>query len=90
MIAEEIKRKFSREEWLETQTIKGLAAEQNGQVVEEEFFDADGQESRALEQEALLQELVDETQREIDLQHPITFNNFNLCLLLSKRRLSDA
>ena len=79
---------------LETQTIKGffsrLAAEQRGQVVEEEFFDTDGQESRALEQEALLQELVDETQREIDLQHPITFKNFNLCLLLSKRRLSDA
>ena len=66
VIAEEIKRKFSREEWLETQTIKGfffcLAEEQKGQVVEEEFFDADGQESRALEREALLQELVDETQ----------------------------
>ena len=59
-------------------------------MVEEEFFDADGQESRALEREALLQELVDETQREIDLQHPITFKNFNLCLLLSKKRLSDA
>ena len=94
VIAEEIKRKFSREEWLETQTIKGffsrLAAEQKGQVVEEEFFDADGQESRALEREALLQELVEETQREIDLQRPITLKNFNLCLLLSKKRLSDA
>lgn len=32
----------------------------------------------------------DETQREIDLQHPITFKNFNLCLLLSKKRVSDA
>ena len=66
MIAEEIKRKFSREEWLETQTIKGfffcLAEEQKGQVVEEEFFDANGQESRALEREALLHKLVDETQ----------------------------
>ena len=69
VISEEIKRKFSRDEWLETQTIRGffsrLAAKQKGQVVEEEFFDADGQESRALEREALLQELVDETQREI-------------------------
>ena len=67
-----------------------LAAEQKGPEVEEEFFDADGQESRALEREALLQELVDETQREIDLQHPTTFKNFNLCLLLSNKRLSDA
>ena len=94
VIAEKIKRKFSREEWLETETIKGffsrLEVEQKGQVVEEEFFDADGQASRALEREALLQELVDETQREIDLQHPITFKNFNLCLLLSTKRLSDA
>ena len=94
MIAEEIKRNFSTVEWLETQTIKGffsrLAAEQKGQEVEEEFFHNDGQESRALEREALLQELVDETQREIDLQHPITFKNFNLCLLLSNKRLSDA
>ena len=66
VIAEEIKRKFSREEWLETQTIKGfffcLAEEQKGQVVEEEFFDVNGQESRALEREALLHKLVDETQ----------------------------
>ena len=87
-IAEEIKRKFSIEEWLETQTIKGffsrLAAEQEGQVVEEEFFDVDGQESRVLEREALLQEF------KIDLQHPITFKNFNLCSLLIKKRLSDA
>ena len=94
VIAEEIKRNFSRVEWLETQTIKGffsrLAAEQKSQEVEEEYFDTDGQESRALEREALLQELVDETQREIDLQHPITFKNFNLCLLLSNKRLSDA
>ena len=52
-------------------------------MVEEEFFDADGQEFRALEREALLQE-------EIDLQHPITFKNFNLCVLQSKKRLSDA
>ena len=35
-------------------------------------------------------ELVEETQREIDLQHPPTFKNFNLCLLLSNKRLSDA
>ena len=58
--------------------------------LKKDFFNADGHESRALEREALLQELVDETQREIDLQHPIAFKNFNLRLLLSKRRLSDA
>ena len=50
----------------------------------------DGQESRALEREALLQELVDDTKQEIDLQHPITFKNFKLCLLESNKRLSDA
>ena len=92
LIAEEIKREFSKLEWLETNTIKRFfsrwAAEQKSQEVEKEFFDTDGQESRVLEREALLQELADETQQEIDLQHPIKFKNFNLYLLLSNKKFS--
>ena len=88
-VAEDQKRKFARPEWLEAQrTIKGyffrLAALQKGQDISEEDANC---EDVAIAREDFLQDLIDETQKQIDLQHPLKCDNVNLCELFAVNKL---
>ena len=73
-VAEDVKRKVTRPEWLEAQTIKGyfsrLAALQRGQEINEQ--DANRQDV-AIAREEFLQNLIDEVQEQVDLQHPLIY-----------------
>ena len=89
-VAVDQKRKFARPEWLEAQTIKGyfsrLAALQKGQDISEEDANC---EDVAIEREDFLQDLIDETQKQIDLQHPLKCDNVNLCELFAVNKLDQ-
>ncbi|KAL9978800.1 hypothetical protein ACROYT_G016364 [Oculina patagonica] len=90
-VAEDLKRKFARSDWLEVQTIKGyfsrLAALQKGQEVSEEDTAC---EDAAIEREELLQDLIEEAQEQIDLQHPLMYEKINLCELFVANKLDHA
>ena len=90
-VAEDLKRKFVRPNWLEAQSIKGyfsrLAALQKGQEVSEEDTSC---EDVAIAREQFLQNLITETQKQIDLQHPLTYDNINLCELFGANKLDQA
>lgn len=90
-VAEDLKRKFARSEWLEVQTIKGyfsrLAALQKGQEVSEEDTAC---EDTAIEREELLQDLIEEVQKQIDLQHPLMYEKNNICELFVANKLDHA
>ena len=89
-VREDQKRKFARPEWLEAQTIKGyfsrLAALQKGQDISEEDANC---EDVAIAREDFLQDLIDETQKHIDLQHPLKCDNVNLCKLFAVNKLDQ-
>ena len=71
-VAEDLKKKFTKPEWLEVQTIKGyfsrLAALQRGQEISEEDT---SNEDGAIAREEFLQDLIQETQKQIDLRQPL-------------------
>ena len=83
-IAEEIKQKFKRDEWLETQTVKRffsrLAARQRGQEIDQDL---------ALEREVFLQHLEQQVNREVSLDHPVEYEDVNLCQLYHQGRFEQ-
>lgn len=89
-VAEDLKKKFTRPEWLEAQTIKGyfsrLAALQRGQEVSEEDTSS---EDVAIAREEFLQDLIHEAQKQIDLRHPLVCNSINLCELFVANKLDQ-
>ena len=91
VVAEDLKRKFARPDWLEAQSIKGyfsrLAALQKGQEVSEEDTSC---ENVAIATEKFLQDLITETQKQIDLQQPLKYDNINLCERFGAHKLDQA
>ena len=95
-VAEDLKKKFQKNELLESKTIKSffprLAARQKGKEIEEtdddEEEDSDLEEN-ALEKEAFLQELEACVDTEIGLHHHLVYNDTNLCELLGKGKLEQ-
>ena len=89
-IAEEIKQKFKRDEWLETQTVKGffsrLAARQRGQEIGSQ---QDHDQDLALEREVFLQHLEQQVNRDVGLSHPVEYENVNLCQLYHQGRFEQ-
>ena len=71
-VAEDLKKKITKPEWLEVQNIKGyfsrLAALQRGT----------SNEDVAIVRKKFLQDLIQETQTQIDLRHPIVCDSINL------------
>ena len=90
-IAEEIKQKFKRDEWLETQTVKGffsrLAARQRGQEIGSQ---QDQDQDLALEREVFLQHLEQQVNREVGLGHPVEYKDVNLCQLYHRGRFEQS
>ena len=89
-VAEDLKKKFTKPEWLEVQTIKGyfsrLAALQRGQEISE---DDTSNEDVAIAREEFLQDLIQETQKQIDLRHPLVCDSINLCELFVANKLDQ-
>ena len=89
-VAEDLKKKFTKLEWLEVQTIKGyfsrLAALQRGQEISEEDT---SNEDVAIAREEFLQDLIQETQKQIDLRHPLVCDGINLCELFATNKLDQ-
>ncbi|XP_068719659.1 uncharacterized protein [Montipora capricornis] len=89
-IAEEIKKNFKRNEWLETQTVKGffsrLAARQRGQEIGSQ---QDHDQDLALEREVFLQDLEEQVNREVGLGHPVEYEDVNLCQLYHQGRFEQ-
>ena len=89
-VAEDLKKKFTKPEWLEVQTIKGyfsrLAALQRGQEISEEDT---SNEDGAIAREEFLQDLIQETQKQIDLRHPLVCDSINLCELFVANKLDQ-
>ena len=87
---EDLKIKFTSPEWLEVKTIKGyfsrLAALQRSQEISEE--DASNKDG-AIAREEFLQDLIQETQEQIDLQHPLVCDSINLCELFVANKLDQ-
>ena len=85
-VAEDLKIKFTKPEWLEVKTIKGyfsrLAALQRS---EEGASNEDG----AIAREEFLQDFIQETQKQIDLQHPLVCDSINLCELFVANKLDQ-
>ena len=95
-VAEDLQKKFQKNEGLESKPIKSffsrLAARQKGKEIEEtdddEEEDSDLGEN-ALEKEILLQELEACVDTEIGLHHPLVYNDTNLWELLGKGKLEQ-
>ncbi|KAL9978157.1 hypothetical protein ACROYT_G015646 [Oculina patagonica] len=68
-------------------TFSRLAALQKGQEVSEEDTAC---EDAAIEREELLQDLIKEAQKQIDLQHPLMYEKINLCELFVANKLDHA
>ena len=88
-VAEDLKKKFTKPEWLEVQTIKGyfsrLAALQRGQEISEDTSNEDG----AIAREEFLQALIQETQKQIDHRHPLVCDSINHCELFVVNKLDQ-
>ena len=87
-VAEDLsEEKFTKPEWLEVQTISGYfsrpAALQRGQEISEEDT---SHEDVAIAREEFLQDLIQETQKRIDLRHPLVFDRINLCEPFCRRQ----
>ena len=90
-VAEDVKMKFARTEWLEAKTIKGyfsrLAALQKGQEMNEEET---GCQDVVVEKEEFLKNLIHEAHDQIGLQHPLIYEGINLCELFVDNKLDRA
>ena len=89
-VAEDLKIKFTKPEWLEVKTIKGYfsrlaALQRNQEISEEDASNEDG----AIAREEFLQDLIQETQKQIDLQHPLVCDSINLCELFVANKLDQ-
>ena len=89
-VAEDLKKKFTKPEWLEVQTIRRyfsrLVALQRGQEISEKDT---SNEDVAIAREEFLQDLIQETQKQIDLRHPLVCDRINLCELFAANKLDQ-
>ena len=89
-VAEDLKIRFTKPEWLEVKTIKGYfsrlaALQRSHEISEEDAINEDG----AIAKKEFLQVLIQEDQKQIDLQHPLVCDSINLCELFVANKLDQ-
>ena len=86
-VVEPIKKTFPVSGWVEVQTVRGyfswLNSQQKGLPVSE-----DEGENEVLEKEDYTEQLIGVAEQEIDLRHPLVYDDFNFCDLSAKGRLA--
>ena len=81
-------RLFTRSEFVTTQQVQSYVSRQAGKLRDQHAEDDSGDHEAAVEQQQYW-ETRTEVLREVQLQHPVTYDNFDLCAMYHANKLSQ-